>query len=375
MEQGNKRIVNKRVKDLSSLNDALAASVTNQNQEPVNDPVTQQVQEPVTDPVVDQITDPVAEPSQEPIVEQVTEPVIDPVVETPTEPEEIDIFESWDDDSGASDPAPQDPVQENNSEEFVSQVVKDLNLDGINDYESLISKLKENPQEDALEGLPEDLIKAIDLAKQGVDYRSYLQIDNVDYSKVNDVDLVASSVQDYFVEEGQVNEEKLSEYLSGLNDTQIKIEADRIRERLNASKQNAINKLESDQKSARLNAVSDAKNAVNSISDISGFKIKDHQKTAFVDAVQKDTVLKDIMFTGNKIDYTKLANAYFMVNNFDKIVNVLISKNVNLGKKAVIESMSNPEQRVSSTPVAATPDNSVLSQTKNWIGKLKETKR
>lgn len=363
METGNTRIVNKKVKDLQSLHDAMAANISQPEPVPEETPVVEEETLEVT-----QEEQPIAEGDDSLAVEQNSS---EEIVEDSETSEDVDIYNSWSDDS--SDSSSNDETEElSGSQKFFSQFVNDIGAENFEDYDSFLDTVKGKfTSGDALKGLPKELVKAIELSRSGADYKSYLRIDNVDYDKISDIDLVANSVQDHFINDGVLDEDALDKYLEGKSDTDIKIQGTEIRNLLKKQKKQAIESLEREANAEKEKAMIAVDKVLSSKNSIKDFILNDGQKQEFRKAVEDDTVLPDLFFTEGSVDYDKLADVYFKSRYFDRIVDILMSQGANKARRKIIDKMSNPERRSASTPVAPKKTGGIKDAQAGWINDLK----
>lgn len=338
----------------------------------VQEEVIEEVQEePVAQDEVEEVAE---EPTEEVVGEAVEEVEVAAVEEAPEEPAESeeDIFSSWDDE-------PQGEVEEEKpvDNSSLSNIAKGLGYDEeFESTEQLINRIREDKesqnQEDALAGIPEELIKAVEFAKQGGDYMAYLGGNNVDLDQVADIDLVASAYQDVFIEEGKVNEEALHEHINSMSDAQIKIEARRIRNDYNARQSSAQERKAYDNEQKRLKLMSDVKRHLDGVKDVDEFVVNDYQKSRFTSLVDKDQLYQDLFYTNGKFDVSKAWDTWFRSKNSKKIISTLKGRKVNEGKREILNRMSNPEKPVMSSPPSSEEKLDTPKKVQsNWMKELK----
>ena len=377
----NNRIYNENVTDLSSLNKALENNARAGQEEPVVEAAPEVVETPVEDPVVEvaeEVTEEVIGEATEEVVEEVVEESVeDPVAEVTEEVVEEDIYSEWSNDS-VEESTSEDPTEGLGEE--MSSIASELNLEA-SSKDELIEKLKtklndgksnDEVYNEVLEGLPKDLVDAVKLAKDGGDYKTLMEVSNADYNQVSDEALYGNMIEQYFTDaEGNFNETGLQEHLDSLSENELRIKAGEIRSSLIAQQEIAKQNVLREQTEKKTRAQAGIKKALESFEDVNGFKARPDDKKAIYDSVVNDTLIKDLFFGDDgSVDYSKVSEAMFKINNFDKITNFLVTKSKNDGKRAIVQKMTNPEVKVPGKPVAAKDGNSLKSQQEKWLKSL-----
>lgn len=212
--------------------------------------------------------------------------------------------------------------------------------------EQLKAKVEETSSYD---DIPEDLKKAIEIAKSGGDYDEYLELSQVDYSKISDEELLLSQVRSYFPE-GEDGDDEAREWLDSMTTAEQKIQAGRLRRTLEDEKQKAKQeKLEAIENESRAKEEfvkaekQKLRKTVDSIESISDFKLtKSHKSRIFEDISNGKIAEKLFGVNGDgSANYQKMAETYFKTVYFDKIVDYLKSKSGNEAKKRVLQETSN----------------------------------
>lgn len=256
-----------------------------------------------------------------------------------------------------------DEQEENNTLEKETEVYKDIGKAigiEVESKDTLISEFQaiksENEQlkakvEEAssYNDIPEDLKKAIEIAKSGGDYSEYLELSQVDYSKISDEELLLSQVRSYFPE-GEDGDDEAREWLDSMTTAEQKIQAGRLRRTLEDEKQKAKQeKLEAIENESRAKEEfvkaekQKLRKTVDSIESISDFKLtKSHKSRIFEDISNGKIAEKLFGVNGDgSANYQKMAETYFKTVYFDKIVDYLKSKSGNEAKKRVLQETSN----------------------------------
>jgi hypothetical protein len=301
-----------------------------------------------TEPVVEtKVETPTPEPSPEVPnkVETKVEEPIQPKAEVPAteEPEE------WDPEVTSTEPE----LKKEATFDFRS-FIKDVGFDDVKDeteFKERVKKLKE-PAPDAMDGLDERMKKAVELAKKGGDYLSFLKVSQVDYTKVDPIQLFEQSIKgdaSYTPEEAQeildsmtplqkkqAGIEKRSQYVNWQRQEEARIQSE-------------IASAESVRVAAKAKADKDLKETLNKVEKIAGLTLKPSHKQDIYDAITTGRMQKEIFFdpkTG-EYDNQSMIETYFLKKNKDKIINFYT-------KKAKNETLRDYHKEVSNANVTPT---------------------
>lgn len=285
-------------------------------------------------------------------------------VETPTpatqvgsSTEDFDV-NSWDETPEVTEaPKPTAPVSNFDFNSFV----KDIGFEE-SEPEKVKQRIKEltsKPSE--LEGLPEPLKKAIEFAKQGADYLSYLKINSVDYGKLDPVQVYE---QKLFADVKEMNpnatpeqlNEAFSDELSKTSQVVKYQQGKLIRDQYVAyqrqQEQEYDRAVQSElQTKAAKKAEADAKliATVEGLSEIGGLKLKANHKQDMVEAIRTGRMQKELFFNEKgEYDYKNMAEVYFLKKNLDKILNHISKTTQTKAKKEVLDDLQNAQIKVSS---------------------------
>lgn len=351
----NTRIVNKRVIDRESLGAALEG---NSSYSPAAKEATTEEVEEIKEEVKEEV---------EEVVEEVVEEIGE--VKSTEDVVEEDLHTDWNSDSSEGEAISKDTDKEST----LSQISKKLGVE-VESIDSLVDIITENKSsKEAQDSLPDDIKKAIEMHKEGLGYNEYLEASSVDYNKVSDLDIYANSISEYFTDEsGVVNEDKLQEHVENTSENDIKIQAGQIRKFLisdqDSAKQSSIERETAKKAKAKI----EVDKAISTLDSIHGFKVDVVSKDNIKKSITNDTLIKEMFFDKEgSIDYNKVVEAKFKVDNFEKIVKFLEVKAKNVAKKDIIETMGNIEKRPSSTPAIGEVKTSIKSQQASWIEGLK----
>lgn len=296
--------------------------------------------EPVVEPKVE--TQP--EPSPEVVnkVETKVEEPIQPKVEVPATEEP----EDWDPESTTT------PEPKKESTFDFQSFIKDVGFEDVKDeseFKERVKKLKE-PASDAFEGLDERMKKAVELAKKGGDYLSFLKVSQVDYTKVDPVQLFEQSLRNDPAFTPEEVEELLNSYTPfqkkqlGIEKRNQYIQWQRQEE---SRIQSEIASAEAVRAAAKAKADKDLKETLNKVDKIAGLTLKSSHKQDIYDAITSGRMQKELFFdpkTG-EYDNQSMIETYFLKKNKDKIINFYT-------KKAKNETLRDYHKEVSNANVA-----------------------
>lgn len=354
---------------LDSINEKLISQANPATETPIIEPVVEPV-EPV-EPVVEPVEPVVDTPVTEPVVDTpVTDPIVEPIVE-PTADKE------W----SSEDPLIEEGTSVADEGELITSLSDkfklEFNKDETKNIDSVLSKIEskiEDGVSDYLEGIPDQLKKAVELAKEGVDYQDYLNVNKVNYDDFSDVDLYANSVSDYFTnDKGEVDSDALQSHIDALSDVDIKIKGDQVRKSLNSAQEQATQKIINDSNQRKADSEKGISKALEGFDEVEGFKVSQFQKEQIKSSVVNDSIVNDFFYSEGKLDFDKVAEMSFLKNNFKSIIKFLKTKSTNDGKRAVIQTMTNPEVVASSSPVLEGVASATLSPQQAMIKEIQES--
>lgn len=223
--------------------------------------------------------------------------------------------------------------------------------------ESIIDSYKnlQKELETAKNQKPEDLFadetlrKANEIAKSGGNWVEFLALNTVDYSKISDRELVASEMQKLGVVDTEESKD-LTEHLDGMSSADLKLKANDIRQRLVSQQNTAKDNLSRQAEESKRRVDSELRNALNSIEEISGFKVNPHHKKQIYDDLTTNSIMKAFFQNdeGN-VDMRVAAENTFKLRNFDKLLEYYKAKGQNEGKRQVLDKLENVE--IESKPV------------------------
>ncbi len=289
----------------------------------------------------------------EPIVE--TPAVEENIVEEPTEvtptpevdpkdqnTEEDGIISEWD--SEVIEEPEADIIVD--TKETFKEIGKALEFEDVEDVNQLVAKVQEKvraEKEDVLTNVPDNLKEAMEIAKQGGDYLSYLEVSSVDIDSYSDRDVYEESILSHFTDkDGKIDEDGLSEYMEALSDKQIEIEGKKIKESYKNSVNSRKEAIQNESESIKRENDSMLRKSLDGVKDINGFKVTPKHKQDLYNKISSGQIVNDLFNDSKgKLDFDKVINTYFIVQNFNKIKSYYEGKTRNQTKRDLIDELGN----------------------------------
>ena len=243
----------------------------------------------------------------------------------------------------------EDDVVEEETDKSVdfSSLAKDFGLEGeITDKQKFIESYKQSlakAKEDALQGVPDDLKEAIDFAKEGGDFLSYLGVKSANYDEVSNAELVEVSMEKYFKgEDGKVDQEALNEWLDSKSAAEINMMGDQLRSSLKAEQESKLNNLRNNAKTQKAESDRKLKEYINSLNVIGGVKLRQSDKDNLYNDAVTGVATKELFYgEDGRLSQAKLAENLFKVRMFDKAIQLAKTSASNDGKRQVLKSATN----------------------------------
>jgi hypothetical protein len=292
-------------------------------------------------------------------------PKEDPKVKPTTAVEEtVAVDKPWDADDST------EPSTVNAPTIDYSKLGSALKLEGIKSESDIVSKFNElqtklqeveSKKAATLEGLPDELKEVIDLAKSGVDWRSYLGASTVDWKKVDPIDLFESEFEKsphYRNPDGTINQDLLNTDLDSIPDAQKAFEGNRmINQKLNEqqylknqqAEQARVRKEQSDR------ALIEATKSLSEILPESQFGVKfeaKHSDYLFKGISSGELLQKHFMSPNGGYDMKKVARTIALAEYGDKMIKFQAEKAKVSAKKEILSSTQNVQLESSKTSVA-----------------------
>jgi hypothetical protein len=328
--------------------------------------------EPPAEPEPPAQVDVVVDPDDEPEVPETNEDGNQNV--NADENPEKDLNFDIDLDEGKEIPVTDDFVTKYQSE------FETLGLSDVKDSSEFVEKFKQLKQE--LEETKEstktvfanDMIReANEIMKQGGDWLGYLGLASFDYDAVPDVELLSYELKSDFD-----SKEELDDYLASLDETQIRLNAKRIRKDLklqqDAQKQQIAIKAEQSQRAYDENL----KQAIKGVERVDRVKVKDQDRasiekmlTTYNDkAKATEFQIKHFLKPSGEPDFQKMVQSAYKLEMFDKVLEYATRSAKNSGKAAVIQNLSNVD-RPKTTNIAEVTPRKALSLVESEVDRLR----
>lgn len=227
-----------------------------------------------------------------------------------------------------------------------SELGKSVGLGEIKDKDDLVVKIK-SLETKALEGVPENLKKALELAKQGGDYLSYLGVSQVDYSAVDPVELFKS---DLFNRVKQLNpqatkqelEDRYAEALGAYAPIQQLVEGQKLQKGYMDYQKNEAARIEQESRQRKAQADAKIKESIDKLEEVNGFKLKHHHKSSMYDYITSGQLQKDL-FSQDGYNYEALVEIAFQRKYGKKANEFLWNKAKTVTKKEIVKELTNPQ--------------------------------
>jgi hypothetical protein len=268
-------------------------------------------------------------------------------VETPTGATEQQVAAEHTDDGIVELDVPETEVTSTTQPEAFDfeSFVKDTGIEA-KSRDEFKTKVKElTSKEDPLKGVPENLRKAVEFAKNGGDALQYLKISQVDYSQIDPAVLFENQILSTVGDKA-----KAQEYLDSLSPLAKEIEGEKLKQQYIQlqAQQEAQLRAELDantKKELQRKAENEERlrSTLNKVEDVAGFKVKPSQKDKFLKDVTEGNLTKKLFFNEKgEYDYDKMFRIAFLAENFDSIQKYYKGKVKNETTRQIINEISNP---------------------------------
>lgn len=305
--------------------------------------------------------------------------------ETETEEEDVEIEET-DEESESEEEEAEEAEQEDEEgllefeeeapEEDVSSVAKELGFEGVKSAKDLKDKFEQKlkeAQEDAFEGIPDNLREAVRFAKEGGDFMAILDVTSADYDKIPNKDLVAASVEKYFtLEDGTIDEEGLQEWMDGKSKAEIAMMGDQIRQQAKSEQSAKIDAIKRSAAAEKEKSNKLLKESLERIDAIGGVKIKQSDKDELYSDTVSGQAMEELFYENGKISQRKLAENLFKVRKFDKAIAIAKNSAKTEGKREVLAKATNSTvKKKGSAPKAEVKKQSPMDMFYDMVTKRK----
>jgi len=257
----------------------------------------------------------------------------------------------------------------------------DLGLEGVNTSQDFVEKFKslkqelEETKESTKTVFANDMIReANEIMKQGGDWLSYLGLSTLDYDSVPDVDLLSYELKSDFD-----TKEELDEYIASLDETQIRLNAKRIRKDLKLQQDTQKQQVALQAQEHQRVYDENLRKAINGIDKVDRVKVKDQDRasiqkmlTTYNDkAKATEFQIKHFLKPNGEPDFQKMVQSAYKLEMFDKVLEYATRSAKNSGKAAVIQNLSNVERPKATNIAEATP-RKALSTVESEVERLRK---
>jgi len=278
-------------------------------------------------------------------------------------------------DEGVEVPATDDFVTKYKNE------FEELGLEGVNTSQDFVEKFKnlkqelEETKESTKTVFANDMIReANEIMKQGGDWLSYLGLSTLDYDSVPDVELLSYELKSDFD-----TKEELDDYIASLDETQIRLNAKRIRKDLKLQQDTQKQQIALQAQEHQRVYDENLRKAINGIDKVDRVKVKDQDRasiqkmlTTYNDkAKATEFQIKHFLKPNGEPDFQKMVQSAYKLEMFDKVLEYATRSAKNSGKAAVIQNLSNVE-RPKATNIAETTPRKALSTVESEVERLRK---
>lgn len=290
-------------------------------------------------PTLDTHVTPPVDPAPVEAPKVVTPPVAQtPPVATP-EPSLDEPVDDWELDT----PKPAEPAPTTLD---IQAIAKELGVENVKTKEDLVKtlselKIKAEAASKNIEVLPEDLAKAVDIAKQGGNYLEYLKVSAVDWQKQDPVLLFENWVYDRMAKQNKTAEE-IDAYLDKIDDIDKELRGQELQAQyINYQNQQRM-AIENQAKAEKQQFEASARAALNSISDIYGFKLNQSHRDSLYHDFTSTPVGKALLAQSGG-DFKSALEGLFNVKYGAKIDQFRKQQLKNSVKRDLLNELQNPK--------------------------------
>lgn len=290
--------------------------------------------------------------------------------------EENPIVDDWDV-LGSSESA-EDNQSVASSGMELGEVSKAFGIESnVSSLDELVKQVKDQvvkEQPDVLEGVPENLKEAINVAKEGGDFLQLLEVSAVDYDKVDPRFFVEQQVLEtgmFTKEDGTTDNEALQEYMDSLPEVDVAIRGKAIINQLKAEQVRKKQDILQANQELKRKADSNLKDALSKLDSVANFKLNDKHRSEMFNDISSGNMTRSLFLGADgKYDYKKMSENYFKVKYFDSIMKFMSTKVSNNTKKEMVEQMTNPNLGTGgSVPAPEQPKE--MSGAAEWLASMK----
>ncbi len=289
-----------------------------------------------------------------------------------TEEVELTEIEDWDTSDSDTDTVSTDDIKTD-----YSKLANELGITGGNENDIIngIKQLKDAGKEatDVMANVPDSLVKAIEISKQGGDYMDYLGVSSVDYSNIDGSQLYETQLAGIFTsEDGTFDREGYDEYLDTLPDKEIEIRGMQLKRGLINEQKVEQARITQEADTRKVEAERELKQAIDGTEKIRDFVLTPTHKRDMYKAIASGDVISELFYneTG-KMDYNKVIKIYFDHKYGAKADEYLKQRITTATKKTFLKDLSNSNIENNSETLTETTVKKSKSGLDLYIAELK----
>jgi len=294
------------------------------------------------EPVVPAAVPPNVEPAPAPVAATITEPVV-------PAPAPTNLFDNWDTDEPAEPVTTATPDVTPTPAFDFTEVAKVLGKENLKAKEEVLAAVEELKQKaELLTQTPEDLVKAMEIAKSGGNYLEYLQVSVVDWSKEDPIVLYENYVEDQFYSPATqlVDYEKVDKVLETMSDEEKEFRGRELQKQYMVHQKQQKDFILQQTNARRAQFEQSVRQVVNELKDINEFVVTPAKKQELLEYVLTGQDLQE-----NDVR-SRVVNA-FIKKNFQAIDKFMKTKVRNATQRELLQEAQIPEIKPSSTPTPA----------------------
>jgi hypothetical protein len=244
-----------------------------------------------------------------------------------------------------------------------------IQAEGKDDFIAKINELKAKAEaevENPIDSLPENLKKAIDVAKNDGDYMEYLGVTSVNYDAYPNEDIVKNHYANILRNaDGTVDIAQVEMILDGMTEAEINVKGIELKNGLKIQQEQRARAIEAEAAQRRVEADKELRAALDGVTDHRGFKLTATHKKQMYEGITSGDIIKQ-MFHGRdgKMDWDKVINNYANFLYGERQVQFLKQQVASQTKKEVLNRLSNKsvEPKPTASPNVSDPNKKKTAQ-------------
>ena len=220
------------------------------------------------------------------------------------------------------------PATESKTQIDWSEVGKAINISEVKGQEDVVkyvSELKKTVEDlkskQIGDNVPKELAEAIDLAKNGGDYRTYLEVSSVDYSQEHPEDLFEDEVAELFYNaDGSFREDEFVEYIDSIPLPDKKMRGLQIQRELVAMQEQQKNMIRQKASMEKAENLRKLERSLDGFNIVDTFDVTPKMKKQLFNELATGQFLNELGISeGGSHNWEKLLNTYFKAKYFDTV--------------------------------------------------------